>query len=423
MLPGVLRHRWFAAFTSSIGIVGVGGEFERLAVPLLVLDLTHSVAAVAGVRIAQFLPYIVWGPFAGAVSDRFDRRKVMLTCDVGQSACFLLLAGLVATGAFSLWAIYALEFLAEAFGATWALVTDFSVIPSLVGESELTQANAVYLGTDHGVRAIGPALAGLAIATIGIPAALAITGVSFLATATVIFFMPAGYKLADRPAPFTLARFAGEVGEGFGYVLRHPILRALGILMFVANLGGAGLQTIVLYYLREELALDPGAIGVALSFTGLAGIGGAVIAPRLAQGRPLGTTMVGVATLAALFTAIATYTADVRAVIVGVGGRSFTQAAHIVYAYLPRQREIPPRLRGRANGAFRQMILIGNALSPAALAATVDRFGTSTAFAVASTLMLLAAVITYFSPLRAYDIKPVDTEPLAAVEEAETSAE
>jgi predicted MFS family arabinose efflux permease len=333
-----------------------------------------------------------------------------------------VLAYIFASGAFELWEIYALEFLAEAFGATWALVTDFSVVPSLVEEDELTQANAVYLGTDRGVRAIGPALAGIAIATVGIPLALVVTAFTFLATATVIFFMPADYRLTERPSEFTVRRFAGEVGEGFAFVFGHPILRALGILMFVANIGGAGLQTILVYYLREERGFDPGSIGLALSFMGVAAIVGAVLAPRLAEGRPLGNTMLGMATLAAALTAIATYTSDLRAVVGGVAGRSFTQSAHVVYAFIPRQREIPPRLRGRANGAFRQMVIVGNALSPAVLAAAVDRFSTSVAFGLASALMLTAAAITYFSPLRQYDIRPVDTEPLAAAEEAETTA-
>ncbi len=423
MLPGVLRHRWFAAFTGSVGVVGLGGEFARLAVPLLVLDLTHSVGPVATLRVVQFLPYIVWGPFAGAVIDRLDRRKVMLTCDVGQSAAFVLMALVVSGGAFALWEIYVLTFLAEACGATWALVTDFSVVPSLVDADELTQANAVYLGTDRGVRAVGPALAGLAIATVGIPVALVVTAVSFLATAIVVFVMPAGYKLDEKPSPFTLRGFAGEVGEGFSYVLGHPVLRALGILMFVMNIGGAGVLTITLYYLREQVGLDATAIGLALSALGAAAIVGAVTAPAMARGGPLGRTMLRNVTIASLATAVATYTADFRVVVAGVAGRQFAQAAHIVYVYLPRQREIPARLRGRANGAFRQMIIVGNAMSPMVLGAIVDRAGTTFAYAAASALVLLAAAITYFSPLRAYDVRPVDEEPPAAAEEAEAAAE
>src|SRR2546426_853452 len=329
VLPRVLRHRWFAAFTASTGVVGLGGEFERLAVPLLVLDLTHSVGAVAALRVVQFLPYLVWGPFGGPVIDRLDRRKVMLTCDVGQSVTYIALALTVLTGTFAVWQVYLLTFIAEAFGATWALVTDFSVLPALVDEDELTHANAVYLGTDRGVRAIGPALAGLAIATVGIPVALLVTAISFLATAGVVFFMPASYKLEEKPGPFTLRGLAAEVGEGFSFVLRHPILRALGILMFVANLGGTGVQTILLYYLREEVGLDPTAIGLGLSLLGAAAIVGAVTAPAMARGRPLGVTMLRTVTVASLATAVATYTADFRVVLAGVAGRQFAQAAHI----------------------------------------------------------------------------------------------
>lgn len=423
MLPRVLRHRWFAAFTGSVGVVGLGGEFERLAVPLLILDLTHSATAVATLRVVQFLPYIVWGPFAGAIIDRFDRRKLMLACDGGQAACYVLMALVVMSGGFALWQIYLLTFIAEAFGATWALITDFSVVPSLVEASELTQANAVYLGTDRGVRAVGPALAGLAIATVGVPAALLVTAVSFVATMTVIVLMPARYRVDERPGPFTVRGFGAEVLEGFSFVLRHPILRALGILMFVTNLGGTGVQTILLYYLREQLGLDASTIGLTLAVMGVAAIGGAVAAPAMARGRPLGQTMLRNVATAAVLTAIATFTADVRLVVAGIAGRQFAQAAHVVYVFLPRQREIPQRLRGRANGAFRQMIIIGNAMSPAILGSIVERAGTSFAFAAASTFMLLAALITYFSPLRGYDIRPVDEEPPAAAEEVEAAAE
>lgn len=421
MLPGVLRHGWFAAFTGAIGVVGLGGEFERLAVPLLVLDRTHSVEAVAALRVVQFLPYLVWGPFAGGVIDRLDRRKVMLSCDVGQAIAYVLMAAAVLSGGFSLWQIFALTFVAEAFGATWALITDFSVVPSLVEEEELTQANAVYLGTDRGVRAIGPALAGIAIATVGIPFALVVTAVSFFATASVIFFMPPGYKLDETPAPFTVRGFAGEIAEGFAFVFRNRVLRALGVLMLVMNLGGTGIQTVLLYYLREEVGLDPTAIGVALSAMGLAAIVGAVFAPAMARGRPLGQTMLRTVTIASILTAVATYTADFRVVVAGIAGRQFAQAAHIVYVYIPRQREIPARLRGRANGAFRQMIIIGNALSPALLGAIVARFSTAAAFATSATLIFIAMAITYFSPLRRYDIRAVTEMPLDAAEETEAA--
>lgn len=418
MLPRVLRHRWFAAFTASSGVVGLGGEFQRLALPLLVLDLTHSVGTVAALRVVQFLPYIVWGPLAGAFIDRLDRRKVMLACDIGQGTVYALMALTVLASGFALWQLYLLSFVAEAFGATWALITDFSVVPSLVGEDELTEANAVYLGTERAVRALGPALAGLAIATVGVPVALLVTAVSFLATVIAIVFMPTGYKLEDRPAPFTPRGFAGEIAEGFAFVFRSPILRALALLMFVVNLGGPGVQTVFLYYLREQIGLDAPAIGLVLSLVGAAAIVGAVSAPRIAWGRPLGRTMLRTLGIVSASMAVAALGTDLRVTLTGIVGRSFASAAHIVYVFIPRQREIPPRLRGRANGAFRQMVIIANAISPALLASIADRAGTSYAFAATSALSLVGVAITYFSPLRHYDIRPVEDVPLAAAEEA-----
>lgn len=419
--PGVLRHRWFAVFTGAVGVSAIGHEFQRLALPLLVLDTTHSVAAAATLRVVEFIPFILWGPFAGGIVDRLDRRKVMLACDLGSVATYGTMA-FVATTDFAVWQIYALAFVAGLFEVTWALVTDFSVIPSLVEEHELTEANAVYLGTERGARVFGPVLAGLVIATFGTPAALAVSAVSFLATASVVFVMPAGYRLEEEPAPFTARAFLGEIGEGFAYVLRHPVLRPLLAVMFLRNLGGPGVQTVFLFFLREEVRLDAPTIGLALSLLGVGQIAGSAVAPPLAQRRAVGATMVRVLGFEAASIALAALARDWRLVVAGLTARAFGAGAHLVFVYLPRQREVPPRLRGRANGAFRTLLIVGNSLSPALLSAVVERAGTSVAFGVASAFALAAAVVTALSPLGRYDVRPVVEAPPAAAAEQEVEA-
>lgn len=422
MLPRVLRNRWFAGFSAAVGVVGLGHEFSKLALPLLLLDLTHAVGAVAVLRVIEFIPSLVWGPFAGAIIDRLDRRAVLLVCDAG-SACSYAAMAVVTLNGLPFQLLYLLAFVASAFELTWALVTDFAVVPSLVAPAQLTEANAVYLGADRGARALGPALAGVAIATVGFPVALLATTASFAATFGAIFFMPARYRLEDAAPPFTARRFAGEVREGFAYVLRHPILRALVVLMFLANLGGPGLQTVLLYYLREEVRLEPATIGVALSILGLAGILGAFGAPTLARGRPLGQSMLGAVAVSAAAAAVAALASEWRLVVAAAAGRWFAQGAKVVYVFLPRQREIPAQLRGRANGAFRMMVVMGNTLSPAFLSAIADRAGSHAAFAAAAGLMLIATAVTLFSPLRRYDTTPVEVEPLEPAEEAEAAAD
>jgi hypothetical protein len=86
-----------------------------------------------------------------------------------------------------------------------------------------------------------------------------------------------------------------------------------------------------------------------------------------------------------------------------------------VYAFIPRQREVPAALRGRVNGAFRTLILISNTASPAFLSAIAAAYSTSAAFAAAGALGLLSVAVSALGPLRQYDIRDAPAE-AAAVE-------
>ena len=79
---GPLRHKWFAAFPGAIGLGGLGDEVARLALPLLILDLTHSIAAAAALRLVQALPYVFFGGILGVLIDRADKRRLLIGCDL-----------------------------------------------------------------------------------------------------------------------------------------------------------------------------------------------------------------------------------------------------------------------------------------------------------------------------------------------------
>jgi predicted MFS family arabinose efflux permease len=157
----------------------------------------------------------------------------------------------------------------------------------------------------------------------------------------------------------------------------------------------------MLYVLREEQHLDEIAIGVALSLSGLALVAGSVVAPRLARGRPMGESMIGrIVIAAAAGLATATF-GDWRLITAGFTAREIAWQLFIIYAFIPRQR-VPARLRGRANGAFRTIVLISNSASPAVLSAIVVVSSSAIAFAVAGGLSLAAAAIGSLTPLRKY---------------------
>ena len=326
----------------------------------------------------------------------------------------------VAAGVFSLNLLYVIGFLLGTVEVAWGVTTDFSVIPALVQPDELTSANAAYFGIDRAARILGPTIGGLAIAAFGTANAMYIASLAFVPTLFVFFLMPPIYDLHRPTAQISPRVIASEMADGFRFVFENRILRWLLVLMFIANLGQQGIQTLLLYVLREENGLSEINIGLALSLAGAVTVLASFIAPRLARGRPLGHTLLGSAAAAGVIVSLMALARDWRLIVAGFAARETAWMGFIIYAFVPRQREVPAHIRGRANGAFRTLVLVSNSFSAPFLSFVVAIASSSTAFAVAGASALVAVAVTYFTPLREYNLnEPGDsesalTEPTAA---------
>jgi predicted MFS family arabinose efflux permease len=405
---GPLRHPWFAGFVGAYGLGAIADEVARLALPLLLLDLTHSIVAVATLRVVQSVPYILFGAPAGALIDRADKRVLLIACDAASALLTVTIPLSAILGFFSVQFLYVIGFLLGTVEVLWGVTTDFSVVPALVDEDELTEANSIFFAADRGARVIGPTLGGIAIAALGSIGAMWIAALAFIPTLAIFWRMPPVFNITPAESPLTVRNVMREIGEGFSYVWRHPILRWLLVVMSLANLGGVGLRTLMLYVLREEQHLDEITIGVALSLSGLAMVAGSVLAPRLLRGRPMGQSMIWSIVISGIFALASAITNDWRLVTAGFTGREIAWQLFIIYAFIPRQR-VPAQLRGRANGAFRTIVLISNSASPAVLSAVVLFASSAAAFALAGGLSFAAAAVGAMTPLRDYAARePLD---------------
>ncbi len=429
MRSGPLRHRWFALFTATVTSGSIGDEIQRLALPLLVLDLTHDIGAAATLRVVESVPYVLFGAFAGALIDRSDKRRLLATTTVLSFIITALIPISVDLGFFSLGLLYGLTFLLGTLEVVWGITADFSIVPALVQPDELTAANATYLTADRVARIVGPSLGGVAVGALafgspyGSANALWLSALMFVPSFVVFMRMPPLHDVDPATvAPLTVGNLKSEVGEGFGFIWRNTMLRALFVLMFISNLGSQGMNTLLLFVLREQYRLDAVTIGLALSFTGVIQIFGSAFAPRMARGRPLGRTMLYTVTLAALASGAASFARTWQLVVLAVTGRQLAWSAHIVYAFLPRQREVPAHLRGRVNGAFRTLILISNTSSPALLSTIAAAYSTSAAFAAAGALGLASVAVSALGPLRDYDIRDAPEAAAAVEPEAESES-
>lgn len=427
MRSGPLRHKWFALFTGTVTSGSIGDEIQRLALPLLVLDLTHDIAAAATLRVVESVPYVLFGAFAGALIDRSDKRRLLAATTVLSFIVTAFIPISVDLGVFSLGLLYGLTFLLGTLEVVWGITADFSIVPALVQPDELTSANATYLTADRVARIVGPSLGGIAVGALafgspyGSANALWLSAFLYVPSFVVLMRMPPLHDVDPASvAPLTLGNLRSEVAEGFTFIWRSTVLRALFVLMFISNLGSQGMNTLLLFVLREEYRLDAVTIGLALSFTGVIQIFGSGFAPRIARGRPLGQTMLYTVSFAAIASGAAAFARTWQLVVLAVTGRQLAWSAHIVYAFLPRQREVPAQLRGRVNGAFRTLILISNTASPAFLSTIAAVYSTSAAFAAAGALGLASVAVSALGPLRKYDIRDAPEAAAAIEPEAES---
>jgi len=379
------------------------------------LDITHSIAAAAALRVVQSVPYIVFGAPAGALIDRANKRLLLISCDAASIGLTLVIPVSAAAGFFSVELVYVIGFLLGTVEVMWGVTTDFSVVPALVEEHELTEANAIFFGSDRIARVIGPTIGGFAIAALTSVGAMWIAALAFLPTLVIFWRMPPVYDVIDvERTPLTIGNVAREIGEGFRYLWDQRVLRWLVVVMSLANLGGVGMRTLILYVLREEHHLDEVTIGLALSVSSIGLVLGSFLVPRVTQGRPMGQSMIASVFLSAVAALATAFAGDWRLITAGSTAREVAWQAFIIFAFIPRQR-VPAALRGRANGAFRTLVLISNSASPAVLSAIVVVASSAAAFAVAGLVSLAATAIGAASPLRKYTARETAEDPGTAV--------
>jgi MFS family permease len=255
-------------------IVSTSGTWmQSVAQGWLVLRVTGS-AIDLGVTVAlQFLPFLLFGPWGGVVADRFDKRQVLVATQSLFAVQALVLGLLTLTGVVQIWMVWVLAFLMGVVNVV-DNPTRQSFAVEMVGPEDL--ANAVGLNSViiNSSRIIGPAIAGLLIATVSLSAAFLVNAVSFVAVIASLATMDVQALQRARPVP----RAKGQVRAGLRYAWSLPDLRIP--LLLLAVIGALGYNFSVLLPLMAKVAFHKGGgtYGALLSAMGVGALAGALIA-------------------------------------------------------------------------------------------------------------------------------------------------
>jgi DHA3 family tetracycline resistance protein-like MFS transporter len=258
------------AIGSVISLVGDG--FFYVALAWQVYELSNVPTALSLVGLAWTLPLVLFVVVGGVASDRYDRRRVMISADLLRAATVGAIGVLSVTGVLELWHVIGLIAFVG-IGDAFFNPASTAIVPDLLPDERLPQANALNGALRPlTLRLAGPALAGFIVAAVGPGWAFVADGASFLASAVAIGMIATRRHRLDRPASGLRQTFT-EVGEGFAFVRANPWCWATLLAAMMSLLVFFGpVEVLLPYIVKNGLNLGPEALGAIFAFGGVGSV-------------------------------------------------------------------------------------------------------------------------------------------------------
>lgn len=381
---GIRNYRLF--FGGGL-VSNVGTWMARVAQTWLVLTILtdQSASAVGYVTGLQFLPMLLFGPWGGAVADRFPKRSILVVTQILLAANAAALAVLVLANSAHLWQVYLLAFMQgcvtavdnptrQAFASE---MVDTALLPNAVGLNS-TSFNAA--------RLIGPAVAGLMIAAWGVGPSLVVNAASFL---PVIWALLAMRPSELHPAP--LRRGRGSVVEGLRYVARRRDIQLIMFIVFMLGTFGMNFQITNALMATRIYHVGAEAYGVLGSIMAIGSLSGALLAARRVQPR-LTVILLALGGFAVMTTCLALARSYLWFAIflVPVGLCSLTV---MTTANASVQLSTEPAMRGRVMALYMTIFMGGTPLGAPLIGWVGDLWGARWTLLVGSIATAVAFVI------------------------------
>ena len=274
-------HRNYRLFFAGQLISLAGTWMQNIALAWFVVELTDSPLAVGALAFCRFIPFTIFGLFAGVLADRIDNRRLVIATQSAQMVVSIALALLAFSGSGNVAAVYALA-LAGGVGLVLDAPGRQALTFQMVGRDELPNAVALNASLFNASRVTGPAIAGLIIATVGVGACFAINAVSFLAVLAGLLAMRreelhAPTRPAKRPA------WLGGIREGLAYARREPAVRTVLVMVAVISTVGFNFHVILPLLASDTLHTGPEVFGLLSACFGGGALVGALLAASLAR--------------------------------------------------------------------------------------------------------------------------------------------
>ena len=392
------RNRDFSIFWLGQALSALGDAFALIALPLLVLQATGSVAQMGLLTGAFGVGQLIAGLFSGALVDRVDRRRLMILCDTGR--CLLYGAAPLGWWALGprLWLLYAVVIGGAIFGNIFQ-VAYITAVANLVEADQLTEANGRLQATLGLAFVLGPALAGLISARFGPAQAIGLDAMTFAVSGLSL----SRIRLRRRTGMHAAPPRSGPVTEllaGLRFVWRQPVLRSLVLLYGVFTVLSAGILDLFIFHLKHDLHQGDAAVGLLFGVGSTGMIVGGLAAPALRRRLGFGVCWIGGLILVGISISTIGLTSGLAVLLALSIVWTVGDQLMGINSMSLRQQITPDHLLGRVTAAFWTLIGVSAPLGAAGSTWLAARIGAPTVLWATGALTIAIALAALTTPVR-----------------------
>lgn len=337
--PRLIEHRSFALFWCARMATVIAYQMQAVAVGWQIYEMTGNAFDLGLVGLVQFVPVVGLAPIIGQTVDRFDRRTVARTCQIGKA----LAAAVLALGTYRGWlnrdAILAILLLSGSARA-FETPTMHSLVPSLVPRQILTRAIAASASANQTAVICGPAIGGFLYA-LGPTTVYTICTVAFVVASIIVSVLRPAPRISDK-SPVTLRTMLA----GFDYIYRRPVL--LGIItldLFVVLVGGV--TALLPIYARDILLTGPWGLGLLRSAPAVGALMISIVLARRGIERRAGRILFASVAVFGIATVVFALSTSLALSLVALAVYGAADAISVVVRHSLVQTRTPSEMLGR----------------------------------------------------------------------------
>lgn len=341
------RNHSFTLFWVGQTLSQIGSGTSSIAFPLLILYVSRSPAQVGLISGLASVPYIFLSLPAGAIVDRWDRRRVMIACDTVRTINALTIPLALSNGDLSLVQLYIVAGIEAGMSAFFDIASSAS-LPALVSREQVGEATSRnQLSVSVGMLT-SPSLGGVLYQSVGRAVPFISDSASYAISALTLLFIRKQFQATRQSPPIN---FLTQVQEGFSWLRREPFLR------FLAALNGAAVilsgQTLIVILLAQRQGSGSAAIGAIFSVGAVGSIAGSLVATRLMRRYPFGMLVIACQWSLLLVWPLYMIASTPLTLAAVTAWRFATNSVYASVLPVYRLRSVPSELQGRVSSIFR----------------------------------------------------------------------